>query len=682
MTVVAERVGARIFVQSARKITALEKFIPGANWNKTRGLWSLPLNMITCHLLREKFGSALEIQPGLWDWALSRRAEARSMREVSEGEGASLSRLPEMFPRLAEAVTVSRPYQAVGARWIASGRNVLIADTVGLGKTVQTMAGVIESGVPGPYLVICPKTAVNVVWEPEILRWLPGHRVITLPEGKAKRDGILDEFVSDLATIRRANTWVVVHPASIRTKSWWVCRECEAETLMTHRPKALVCEHDPKRTTTRHDHTFPQLFDVEWGAIIADESDRSVLRISGAPTLTRRGMELLRDDCTREEGLRIAQSGTPFRSRPKLLWSTLNWLRPDEFKSFWQWAEALFEIQKGYNSSMIVGGIRPDREHLLYESLDEVMLRRTREEVSPWLPPKIYVGTPCMPDDPESPVAVWIPMEPEQERAYRQMEKEARAEIEGGDLEAIGILAEMTRLKQFATSSGRLEMIPKMVRYLDRKGEWARKKPTKEQAAKGLPGSFKRREELVRTFKPTLPSNKLNYIIQALEELGYPDDPQTKVIIASQFTSVLGLFGDELTRIFGEGMVTSVTGKVTGKNRKVAVDAFNQPIGSGPNIMLLNTTAGGSAITLDVADEMFMLDETWVPDDRTQLEGRNDNRRPEEKVVQRRYRLLASRDTIEVGIAMTNVERDRTGHMILDGRRGLAWAKEAMAKSR
>ena len=655
MSVKVEKVGERIWLWSTRPTAGLSKVIPGARFSKVHSPhWSLPLNMETCQLLRERFGSELEIQPELWAWAKSAKAEAARMQEIRANNETVQLLAPwrKEYPALYQAVQVTRPYQALGAQWIASaagGKGVLIGDTVGLGKTIQALAGVKESGVTGPHLIVCPKTAVESVWAPEIRRWLPGDIVITLPEGRAKRDAILDGFVNTVKwpnareQVSLARTWVVVHPEAIRTLSVWICRECGSETPKTSKPKVLVCGHDKDRTKIQHNHVFPQLFAAPWGAVIADESDRSIVRLSGTPTQTRNGMEVLRDEAMRKDGLRLAQSGTPFRSKPHLLWSTLNWLRPDEFTSLWSWAETLFEVEEGYAGSRKIGRLRPEREGLMYQSMDRIMLRRTRAEVAPHLPNKMYVGTPLDEDDPTSPVAVWLDMDPKQAKAYHQMLETSAADIDGGTLSAVGVLAELTRLKQFATSAGRMEGTE---------------------------------------FVPDFPSNKFDYVVQMLNELGYPDDPQAKIVIVSQFTSVLAMFGRGLRKEFPKdkyrNLTTFITGEVTGAKRQVAIDAINKSVGQGSHILLLNTKAGGSAITLDGADEMVFLDQTWIPDDQEQAEGRIDNRRPEEKIVQRRYRYLMSRGTVDVGIALVNQDRGSTGNLLLDGRRGIVFARAVM----
>jgi SNF2 family DNA or RNA helicase len=282
---------------------------------------------------------------------------------------------------------------------------------------------------------------------------------------------------------------------------------------------------------------------------------------------------------------------------------------------------------------------------MLYRSLDRIMLRRTRAEVASHLPQKEYVGTHLFPG---GPVAIWLRMDGKQEKAYRQMQVQSVADVEGGQLSAIGTLAEWTRLKQFANSYGRM----------DTEGN----------------------------FHPALPSNKLDFLIQRLIELGYPDDPDTKVVVVSQFTQVLHLFKAAVEKEFGTGIAAMVTGGITGDQRSSMIDSFNQPIGSksqyNPLVMFLNTKAGGSAITLDVADEMIFLDQTWIPDDQEQAEGRIDNRRPEEKIVQRRYLYLATEDSIDQYVAEVNHERGEAGRQILDGRRGVEYLRAVSERMR
>jgi SNF2 family DNA or RNA helicase len=663
--------GERIILRSGRPIAKLWATVPGSRFSKNGGPhWSVPLSIDACRALREKFGQELRVGAGLSDWAREKIAIEQEMHGLATAGDAVLSRVPEVSPVLAKAMS-ARTYQRVGSRFIARGHEfggVLIADSPGLGKTLETIGGIIESGVPGPYLVVCPKTAVESVWAREIPRWWPGSSVVTVPDGRAKRDAIMDEFVqaasapagSDVAAAyAMQQTFVVVHPEMIRVASFWECsadasvygrKVCGTRTKWKAGPKELDCGHAGPNAQRIDEADFAHLFSIEWGAIVVDESDRVLLRLTGTPTLARNGATLLP---LREGGLRVAMSGTPFRSRPYLLWGTLNWLRPKEYSGFWRWCETFYEVDtNGYGGSRTIGRMREDKAKDLDFALRGIMLRRTKAEVAPDLPPKTYGGTPLIPGDETSPVGVWLELEPAQRKVYDRMEKESSVALEGGDLNAIGILAEITRLKQFATATGKL-----------------------------IPG---RSVEDGQSFVPTLPSNKFNWLCEHLAELGYPDDPQTKVIVVSQFTSVLDMFAQELDRVFksraGWGGSCLLTGAVTGGRRTGTIDAFNLPSGSdSPHVMLLNVKAGGVAITIDSADEMVFLDETWIPDDSEQAEDRIHRVSKPRPVT---YWYLRSLDTIEESIALVNMERRLDSHELLDGRRGVEYARRILERRR
>jgi hypothetical protein len=674
----------RIRLRSARPISGLKAEIPGAFWAKGRkpedAHWSIPLSMPVCRRLRERFGAELEIAPTLWAWAKEEQAKARAMAALASARDTDLTRLPGIAPRLAKAMQ-SRTYQRVGARFISEGRangaGVLIADQPGLGKTLEALGGIAESGIQGPYLVVTPKTSVNPVWAREIPRWLDGQTVVTLPEGdrtrnkitakqRERRDAALDAMRAQPSL---ASTWVIVHPEAVRTRVWWVCGECPQETPRKAGKVELKCGHEADlRKRDRVEHEYPQLFGLQWGAVICDESDRALLRLSGTPTQTRQGMEML---ALRPDGMKVAMTGTPVRGRPHLLWGQLNWLDPKAFPSFWNWMELFWEITSNGYSSHVIGALRDEAG--LWASLDRYVLRRTKAEVAPDMPAKTYVGTPAIPTDEGSPIAVWLEMEGAQAQAYLEMMTTSAANLEDGSrVEAIGILAELTRLKQFAGASG------KMVERLEtcKREECQEPKPHKHPALH---------------FQPSLPSNKFEYLVQLLDELGFPDEPTTKVVIVSQFTEMLNLFARELparlqalsahpkTPLKATMTPVLLTGEQTGAARERAIAGMNEPVGRGAHLMFLQTKTGGVAITLDQADVMVFLDETWVPDDQEQAEDRIhrvSNPRPVW------YHYLKSLDTIDLGIALTNAERDDSSKRLLDGRRGVEYARAVIRRSR
>lgn len=649
MTVRVERAGNRILLGSESPTPGLATAIPGAYFRKDK-TWSLPLDLTTCHLLRERFGKRLMIGPALTLWARAEKAQRKYLDSIATAADAELHTLPRVAPRL-HAAMESRTYQRAAARFIADAkgrdgrRRALVADTVGLGKTAEAIAGILESGVPGPYLVVCPMGAVELTWRPEITRWLGADaEVITLPTGKSKRDDILNDLADragapgyDPEDLR--NTWVIVHPAIVRTQSWFVCGATETDVAGTRgicgaktKYKAgpvdeLDCGHDgdARRSGLDHEHSFPQLFGMEWGAVVADESDQMLIRLTGTPNLQRRGMEMLRD-LVPEGGCRIAMSGTPFRSKPHQIWSTLNWLDPVEYSGKWRFIQKYWKTGGYSGYEIIKDGFMGEREALMLAELKPIMIRRTREMVRGDLPAKLY---PCN-IDPETSgltAGIYLPMNPKQEKAYRAIEREGEAAIEGGTLRPLGILAEMTRMKQFAGAEGVL-----------------------------VDGEF----------QPIAAGNKYDWILEFLKELGFPDKPSTKLVIASQFTKLLKAFAAGVGQEFKDKIPYGfITGDESGAKRVDTVATFEDP-DSDLSLLFINTKAGGSAITLDAADIMLVLDETWVDDEQQQLEGRIDNRNPERKICARSYYYLRSRSSIEEAIAAANAEARRSGARVLD----------------
>lgn len=637
-------VGNRIHLTSPYdpRTIASCKNVSGSNWSKRAKAWTFPLSIESCIRLRQEFGAQLRVRKALSQWFREAQTQRTAMLQLNElGEAVALPRLQERAPALFKAVTEVRRYQSRGTRFMLDGRHTILADDPGLGKTLEILAALVESGLPGPYLVVSPKTAATSVWPSETPRWVPDMNVIDLPEGRAKRDVVLDDLVARWnwphSGDSLVNTLVSVHPEAVLTKSFWDCPECGEETAFTKKPTSLLaCGHvKPRGLKVRDVHTFPQLFGITWSAIVVDECHESLIVKSGTPTQRRRGLELLR---VREDGLMVASSGTPSRSKPEQLWGILNWLWPKKYTGKWRWVGQYWEL--GGYSGYEIGDIREDREKMLWDELSGIMLRRTKAEVASDLPPKTYVGTPLDPSDPDSPVGIWLPMTPAQAKAHKAMAQQGSAKLaDGRDLQAVGTLAELTRMKQFASSFG----------THDQKGD----------------------------FLPSIPSNKFEWVEEFLNTLGIPNEPNGKVIIASQFTRLLNMFSFGL-RVAQGGMGCRITGEETGQNRRNTIDRFNEPVGSkSPHIMFMNIKAGGTAITIDSADYMVILDEL-DPDSMTQLEDRIHRVSNPRPVF---YYYLRSLASVDVGISLVNADRSVKGRRLLDGRRGVEYYRKVLEMS-
>lgn len=527
----------------------------------------------------------------------------------------------------------SRPFQMQGAVFAMQNKQVLIADEPGLGKTVQSIAAVIGSKITGSVLVVAPKTAMYVTWPAELRRWLSDiapNDVVRIIGGKMTRRERMNVLHDVLEWHGKHTGAAVAEPGTTPVRQWVLVSpnylrfnfKLDGHGNMTY-------NSDGTKVILPVREALPGLLAVEWSAVIVDEAHQTLAGATGnikRQSAQSRGLRLL---TVADGGLRIALSGTPFRGKHENLWGVLNWLRPDLYRSYWGWVKKHFDVFTDFALGIeVVGQLKS--EQALAQEAKQLMIRRTKSKVTPELPAKTYGGTP-LPGVTESdaPVAVWLPMSPEQRKAYEQMKATAMADLDGGVLLANSLLAEMVRLKQFANSCG----------YLDDSG----------------------------VFQPRLPSNKFDWLLEFLMERGIDGKGpgESKVVVASQFTKHINLFAEAL-RDKGIGCYT-LTGLTSEQDRIDMQAAFQ---GSGPNydVFLLNTIAGGVSLTLDAADDIVLIDSTFNSDDQVQVEDRCHR-------ISRMHHVtvwnLASQDTIDESILRETYKTGLSLKRILDGPGGL-----------
>lgn len=591
--------------------------VPGASWSKTRGTWSYPLSLQTCRLLRVVFTDMLKVGVRLSRWAWKATREEAAMRELGRLSDTQLDRVEEVLPRIAGAMA-SRTYQRVGAAFMATQPDggVLLADEPGLGKTIQTLGGIVERGIEdGPHLVACPATAIRITWEKEVRKWTDFQVFTAHGSVKQKHKAIEQAIEAD------GPRFLIINPETARVRIGRWCSKCkmfeedfaEPQQDIDHR------ENQHKTQPKPYEVKFPELFDFKWTSITVDEAHRFLSGIKGVHNKTQVGEGLCRLQVAEaDEGLKVALTGTPIKGIPGNFWGVLHWLNPARYTSKWHWAQQYLEVKEGKFGSSI-GGIAEHRREALYRSLDAVMLRRTKSEVAPDLPQRQLVEHWCDPS-------------PEQLRQYEEMRADGEAMFGKKYVSITGTLAEFTMLKQIAT------------------------------AYQGSNGPVMSK------------SCKWTFLLDLLEERGVVGpagsrfDDGKKYVIASQFTKVINAMADEFAKL--KVPTLKITGAVTPMQRLKAQEIFQAP--GGPRIMLINTLAGGVAIDLDQhCDELFFMDETYVPDDQEQVEGRIHRVSRMHHVM---IHYLYARGSIDEAIAKSNVGKDEVQKILLDGRRGVEFA--------
>lgn len=279
------------------------------------------------------------------------------------------------------------------------------------------------------------------------------------------------------------------------------------------------------------------LYAAQWDTIIVDEA-HSIKNRNSKQTIGVRRL------AARTERIYLL-TGTPIMNRVDELWSPLHVLYPKRYASFWSFVRRHTVVYRNQYGWVVDG--KPTRPEELRAEIAPVFLRREKEEVFPDMPPKIYQK-------------VWLDMEGEQLRIYRDIERRAMSEIDD-DTTVItaGILAKLTRCKQVAVSPGLIGGKPEGVK------------------------------------------------IDALMDILHGTDQ--KVLVFSQFAEAVKLVAKRL-EAEDVGYVVFI-GDTKEKDR----DGIIQRLQSDPGIQVFLTTtqAGGSGITLSAASLVVFLDKHWTP---------------------------------------------------------------------
>ncbi len=389
-----------------------------------------------------------------------------------------------------------RPYQRAGVGWLHYLRDFgfggCLADDMGLGKTIQVLA-----------LLEARRTLRATEGLPPSLIVVPRSLVFNWLAEAAR-------FTPELRLLD--------HTGIGRTKRKDLFAGCDL-VLTTY-------------GTLRRD--VAALRETEFDYLILDEAQA----IKNADSQTAKAARLLRGRH------RLALTGTPIENHLGELWSLLEFLNPGLLG-----ASPLFATEELRN---------PDPETLerLARGLRPFLLRRTKEQVAPELPPKVEQTLFC-----ELPA--------KQRRLYDELRDHYRAALgarigaQGLGRSKILVLEALLRLRQAACHPGLLD---------------------KERAAE--------------------PCAKLDLLLPQLQEILAEGH---KALVFSQFTSFLALLraqldAERLPYLYLDGAT---------RDRRERVEAFQ----SDPKIQLflISLKAGGLGLNLTAADYVYLLDPWWNP---------------------------------------------------------------------
>lgn len=288
-------------------------------------------------------------------------------------------------------------FQRIDAGYLAAVLNAhggaYLGHERGLGKTISS-AAIIDETDASRVLIVCPNTAKRSVWEPELHRLCPWLEVVVLRNSKAQRD-------KDLGYVRQL----------------W---QTDLSFALVVHYEALAIIAGPKGQGW-------QRFGC-WDIVIADEAHRI------ANPKTKMAKALKKVPARRK----LALSGSIIQNHAEELFSPLQWLFPDRYKSRWRdWNDRFLDyVDSGY--SRVCVGVKIEMLDEMRDELGRFFCYRTKED---------ELDLPARTEQ-----TLLIDLTPAQRKVYTELAEDYFAQLPDDSIvKASDGLALMTRLRQVAT---------------------------------------------------------------------------------------------------------------------------------------------------------------------------------------------------------------------------------------
>ncbi|MFV0457448.1 MAG: SNF2-related protein [Actinomycetales bacterium] len=478
--------------------------------------------------------SLTPLHAGLWEELIALGVVGEQSDRWARSVSALLELEASPAPPLPSGLQAElRPYQQHGYAWLSllwdNGLGGILADDMGLGKTVQTLAmaaraheqGHLDASAGGgPLLIVCP-TSVIGSWVEQAQRFTPQLRIAAVTETQARRAVPLEVMAADADIILTSYTLVRLEQEDYQAIAWSGVILDEAQAVKNHHAKTY----------------------------------QAVRRLPGR--------------------CKVAITGTPLENSLMDLWSLLSISAPGLYPDPVAFTEE-------YRRPIEAG----DAERLarLRRRIRPLMLRRTKQEVAPELPPK-------------QEQVLHVELNPAHRRTYSKHLQRERQRVLGllDDVQKnrVAIFRSLTVLRQ-------LSLAPVLV-----DPDYAR-----------------------------ISASKLDVLMEQVRAVVAEGH---RALVFSQFTGFLGLVK---ARLDAESIGYSYLDGRT-RDRATRIEQFRQ--GDDP-LFLISLKAGGFGLTLTEADYVFILDPWWNPAAEEQAIDRT-HRIGQTKTVMV-YRLVAT-NTIE-----------------------------------
>ncbi|KEP62276.1 UNVERIFIED_CONTAM: SWI2/SNF2 Brahma-like putative [Hammondia hammondi] len=455
-----------------------------------------------------------------------------------------------------------RSYQMEGLNWMASlytnGLNGILADSMGLGKTVQTVSFLAYlhevKRARNPFLIVAPLSTIHGNWRSELKKWWPSINLVVYEGTKEYRKQLRSRIVGGLNTRGPGAGTATALGSSVSdavSKPDEV-RGAQGADAGTDGARRFVEPYFHALLTTDavilRDKSF--LRKIKWEYLVVDEAHRLKNPNSKLVQTLNTGFHIKR---------RLALTGTPLQNDIGEVWALLNFLMPSIFNAklnFEQWLNVPLAAPP-----TLFGGASQQDEHLiniteeekllivdrLHKVLRPFLLRREKAEVADELPSK-------------QEEIVWCPLSGVQRYLYKM--------IEGNPVGQ----NRMVQLRKICNH-------PYLFCY----------------------SSYTPDESLVRCCGKFA---MLDVLLPALKMGNH------RVLIFSQMTKLLDIL--EVYLSLRGHTYLRLDGGTSSEERQKRLSLYNQE-GSEYFIFILSTKAGGLGVNLQSADTVIIFDSDWNP---------------------------------------------------------------------
>jgi len=406
---------ARVVLDVPDRELELARLVPGSRWDKDRKVFTLPLSWATWMALQGVFGAELEVGDDFGQW--TRDEYARRVGPCLAVRHAVDVADPENFdPRL-------RPFQRPGVAMLACAGQMVLADDVGCGKTVQAILGLRRLADAGhevfPVVVVAPKSVLHQ-WADEWAIWWPEPEVRVVDGSATKRRRQLepgaDVYVLGWGSVR--------YHSRLAPYGSIFLKKCGEHPHGDDELKPALCEVHEKELNV-----------LGARSVVVDEAHRMK---NVKAKQTRATWAVQHGPTVR---YRFALTGTPVADHPGDLWPLLHGVAPEEYPRRVDFLDRYCLQSWSLFGGLAVIGLNPTTRDEFLGFFDPRFRRVPKELVLPDLPPVQYVTREAE-------------LSPKQLRAYRELEEQHFTRDEAGHLLLTSNpLTEQLRLLQYASAT-------------------------------------------------------------------------------------------------------------------------------------------------------------------------------------------------------------------------------------